>query len=171
MPTVNPDDFVQYTIESPIDHFDYQNDDTYSQRVWKNDKYYNAESGGPVFLYICGEYTCSIRPDRLFPFMVGASHGAELYALEHRFYGKSVPNNDLSTKNLKYLTTEQALSDIAYFVQNITEGHEDRQVIVIGGSYPGALSAWFRQRYPQLAIASWSSSGVVYPIKDFQMFD
>jgi len=66
--------------------------------MWVNDKYYNQSScnqtntcNGPVFLYICGEYTCSIREDRLFPFMVGASHGAILYALEHRFYGKSQP--------------------------------------------------------------------------------
>ena len=44
-------------------------------------------------------------------------------------------------------------------------------MIVIGGSYPGALSAWFRQRYPHLAVASWSSSGVVYPIADFWQFD
>ena len=42
---------------------------------------------------------------------------------------------------------------------------------MVGGSYPGALSAWFKQRYPQLAIASWSSSGVVYPITDFWKFD
>lgn len=43
--------------------------------------------------------------------------------------------------------------------------------MVVGGSYPGALSAWFRQRYPQLAVASWSSSGVVYPQEDMWIFD
>jgi len=43
--------------------------------------------------------------------------------------------------------------------------------VVIGGSYPGALSAWFRERYPHLAVASWSSSGVVQPIIDFYQFD
>jgi len=62
--------------------------------------------GGPVFLYICGEYTCSIDPDRLFPFMVGASHGAELYAIEHRFYGESIPYNNLSIPNYKFLSSE-----------------------------------------------------------------
>jgi hypothetical protein len=46
-----------------------------------------------------------------------------------------------------------------------------RQTVVIGGSYPGALSAWFRSRYPHLAVASWSSSGVVQPITDFWHFD
>jgi hypothetical protein len=38
--------------------------------------------------------------------MVGASHGAALYAIEHRFYGKSIPNDTLATENLKYLSTE-----------------------------------------------------------------
>jgi len=44
-------------------------------------------------------------------------------------------------------------------------------VLVIGGSYPGALSAWFRERYPHLTVGSWSSSGVVQPIVDFWRFD
>jgi hypothetical protein len=43
--------------------------------------------------------------------------------------------------------------------------------VVIGGSYPGALSAWFREKYPHLAVASWASSGVVQPIVDFTQFD
>lgn len=46
-----------------------------------------------------------------------------------------------------------------------------RQTVVIGGSYPGALSAWFRSRYPALAVASWSSSGVVQPIVDYWQYD
>lgn len=44
-------------------------------------------------------------------------------------------------------------------------------MLVIGGSYPGALSAWFRNRYPHLAVGAWSSSGVVQPIVDFWQFD
>jgi len=46
-----------------------------------------------------------------------------------------------------------------------------RQTIVIGGSYPGALSAWFRTRYPHIALASWASSAVVQPIVEFTKFD
>jgi hypothetical protein len=42
---------------------------------------------------------------------------------------------------------------------------------VVGGSYPGAMSAWFRSRYPHLTVASWSSSGVVQPMNDFSAFD
>jgi len=45
------------------------------------------------------------------------------------------------------------------------------QVLVIGGSYPGAMSAWFRNRYPHLTVGAWSSSGVVQPVIDFWKFD
>jgi pimeloyl-ACP methyl ester carboxylesterase len=103
--------------------------------------------------------------------MVGASHGALLTALEHRFYGESQPFDDLSTENLGYLSAEQALSDIAHFLNYLNGGKSYRPVIVVGGSYPGALSAWFRSRYPHLSVGSWSSSGVVYPIQDFWTFD
>mmetsp|Transcript_12866 Transcript_12866/g.21764 ORF Transcript_12866/g.21764 Transcript_12866/m.21764 type:complete len:108 (-) Transcript_12866:840-1163(-) len=106
----------------------------------------------------------------MFPFMVGAKHNALLVSLEHRYYGESLPTT-LETENLRLLTTEQALSDIANFLRTINQFNPDRQVIVIGGSYPGALSAWFRERYPHMAVASWSSSGVVYPEADFWKFD
>ena len=36
--------------------------------------------------------------------------------------------------------------------------------ITIGGSYPGALSAWFRYKYPHLTIGSIASSAVVKAI-------
>ena len=41
------------------------------------------------------------------------------------------------------------------------QGGKQPKTLVVGGSYPGALSAWFRERYPHIALASWSSSGVV----------
>jgi hypothetical protein len=55
------------------------------------------------------------------------------------------------------------LADLAAFVRLYlrTEKEKPRQWFFIGGSYPGALSAWFRSRYPNLAVASWSSSGVI----------
>ena len=102
--------------------------------------------------------------------MVGAYYGAHLVALEHRFYGDSIPT-DLTTEELVHLNSEQALSDIAGFIRQYNQFNPERQVIVVGGSYPGALSAWFRERYPHLADASWASSGVVYPIQDFWKFD
>ena len=43
--------------------------------------------------------------------------------------------------------------------------------IVVGGSYAGALSAWFRYKFPHLAVGALSSSGVVVPLIKFDKFD
>ena len=78
----------------------------------------------------------------------------------------------MSTDNLKWLTAWEALGDIATFIeaQNKVLGRKAEWVIV-GGSYPGALSAWFKQLYPDHAVAAWSSSGVINAIEQFEDFD
>lgn len=43
--------------------------------------------------------------------------------------------------------------------------------MTIGGSYPGAMSAWFKNQYPDSAAVAWSSSGVIQPIRNFYDFD
>lgn len=122
LPNISVSDFAEMTKDTLIDNYNYTDTRTYKQRYWINAKYFNvSDENAPIFLYICGEYTCSIREDRLYPFMVGASHGALLTALEHRFYGKSQPFDDLSTENLGFLSAEQALSDIAHFLYFLTE--------------------------------------------------
>ena len=50
-------------------------------------------------------------------------------------------------------------------------GGQPRKWVTIGGSYPGALSAWFKHEYPNSAVASWSSSGVINPMINFPDFD
>ena len=52
-----------------------------------------------------------------------------------------------------------------------TYGEAPRKWITIGGSYPGAMSAWFKAVYPTAAVGAWSSSGVINAIKDFNDFD
>jgi hypothetical protein len=42
--------------------------------------------------------------------------------------------------------------------------------LTIGGSYPGALSAWFKSLYNS-ADAAWSSSGVINVIQNYSMYD
>ena len=124
-PTVDRNNFTEKFFDNIIDHFDYQDNKTYKQRYFLNDDYFD-EKNGPIFLYICGEYTCSIRDDRLFAFMVGAKHNARLIALEHRYYGISQPFGNLTMENLRYLSTEQALADIAYFLEEMNEDKPDR---------------------------------------------
>jgi len=70
-----------------------------------------------VFLYLCGEWTCSPLDDQTFQFQVGAEHNAMFITLEHRYYGASQPFEDWSTDNLRYLSSEQGLADIHFFIQ------------------------------------------------------
>ena len=46
-----------------------------------------------------------------------------------------------------------------------------RRWIVVGGSYPGAMSAWFRYKYPHIALGSLASSAVVEAIADYSAYD
>jgi hypothetical protein len=39
--------------------------------------------------------------------------------------------------------------------------------ISIGGSYPGAMSAWYRLKFPHIVMGGYSSSGVVEARNDF----
>lgn len=111
------------------------------------------------------------------PYQIAKEHKASFFFVEHRYYGASQPFANLATENLRYLTSRHALADLALFLTEVNSrlirefGGEKRKVIVIGGSYPGALSAWFRQKYPHIADAAWASSAVVNAIEDFDMFD
>ena len=61
---VTMDDYSTHWIDNRLDHFDQSDMRTYKQRFWFNDKFYSGkETQGPVFLYICGEWTCSPPDD------------------------------------------------------------------------------------------------------------
>ena len=101
-----------------------------------------------------------------------------MISVEHRFFGKSQPLSPLSPDNLKYLNSRQALADLASFIDwyQLKLDAEARAAgldagrntwINVGGSYPGALSAWFRLKYPTKTVGAISSSGVVHAIQSY----
>jgi len=86
-------------------------------------------------------------------------------SLEHRYYGKSVPNAPL-----KYLTSEQAIADLASFHKYITTRfslNKDTKWIAIGGSYPGMLASFMRIKHPELFHGAICNSGPVQAEVDF----
>merc|ERR1712172_223130 len=96
-------------------------------------------------------------------------HKAICFQLEHRFYGESHPTEDMSVKNLVYLTSTQALADLGSFITAMNEAHNltDAKWISFGGSYPGSLSAWLRLKYPHLVHGAVSTSGPLIAQADF----
>ncbi len=89
--------------------------------------------------------------------MAKATNGIGV-VLEHRYYGTSFPTPDLSTENLRFLTTDQALADEVFFAKNVKfAGLEHLNLtapnvayIGYGGSYAGAFNAFLRKLYPDV---------------------
>jgi len=101
-------------------------------------------------------------------------YGALVIAVEHRYYGASVPTSDLSTPNLKWLSSHQALADLAEFygfAQSQFGLTQKNPWFSFGGSYPGALSAWFRMKFPHLVYGSIASSGPVQAQLNFEGYN
>lgn len=150
-------------FEQRLDHFQSDEKRTWKQRYFVNDAYYRNDSHAPVFLMIGGEAEATKKWMHEGAWIHYAEHfGALCIQLEHRYYGKSHPTSDLSTSNLAYLSSEQALADLSSFViaMKATYNLADTQKwIAFGGSYPGSLAAWAREKYPNLIYGAISSSG------------
>lgn len=105
------------------------------------------------------------------------THGIAV-VLEHRYYGTSIPTADFSTESLRFLSTEQALADVAFFAKNIVfPGFEDQSItsdnvpyIAYGGSYAGAMVAFLRVVYPDIFFGAIASSAVTEAIVDYWQY-
>ncbi|KAI3552936.1 serine carboxypeptidase S28 [Colletotrichum abscissum] len=174
--------YPEYNLSVPIDHFhndsryEPHSDEYFDLRYWFDAKHYRK--GGPVIILAAGETDAKER----LPFLdhgilsiLAKATGGVGVVLEHRYYGKSFPVPDLSTKNLRFLSTDQALADTAYFAKHISfPGHEDLNLtapdtpyLAYGGSYAGAFAAFLRKLYPEVFWGGISSSGVTAAIIDY----
>ena len=174
--------YTAYNISVPIDHFHNESkyephsDGKFPLRYWFDPQFYKP--GGPVILLASGEIAGEVR----FNFLeTGIAHilaketnGLPLI-LEHRYYGWSQPFDNVTVESLRFLDTEQALADTAYFAEHVTfPGLEDHDLtapntpwIIYGGSYAGAFAALARKIYPDTFWAGISSSGVTLAILDY----
>ena len=90
-----------------------------------------------------------------------------------RFYGKSQPASDLSNEHLQYLTSEQAIADLAYFHDVIVKQYNmtsSNRWIAVGGSYSGALAAWVKIKYPDRMYGALATSAPVQAQYDFYQY-
>ena len=176
---------------------------TFRQRYFYSDRYVRASSddrgGSPspssyAFLCMGGEgpaLTKHVLVDSVhcsgdmleMASILHNEHGFDvhLYALEHRYYGQSYPqfsdgSSPVSNANLRYLSSRQALGDMAHFVSTVIHGggssfSSNVKVVTFGGSYPGMISAWSRLKYPHLIFASVSNSSPVQAQLDFPEYN
>ncbi|KAG8448823.1 hypothetical protein GDO86_015771 [Hymenochirus boettgeri] len=155
---------IEAYIAQPLDHFNRRNNATYRQRYWVNEEHWR-QPDGPVFLYIGGEGSLSefsvLSGEHV---ELAQTHRALLVSLEHRFYGSSINPDGMTLESLKFLSSQQALADLASFHLFISHKYNltrQNTWICFGGSYPGSLSAWFRLKFPHLVYASVASSAPV----------
>ncbi|RMZ75626.1 hypothetical protein DV738_g5401, partial [Chaetothyriales sp. CBS 135597] len=179
--------YPEHNISVPVDHFfnetkyEPHSNASFNLRFWFDATYY--EPGGPVIVLQGGETDASGRLVHLQKGILyelsKATRGLGV-VLEHRYYGTSFPVDDLSTENLRFLTTQQALADQAYFAANVKFPgpleHRDLTArggtpyIAYGGSYAGGFVSFLRKVYPDLTWGAISSSGVTAPIYDYWQY-
>ncbi|KAL0882416.1 hypothetical protein ABMA27_000899 [Loxostege sticticalis] len=161
---------VQEWITMPIDHFDPQNTDTYQMRFMYNGEFFGGP-GSPVFIMIGGEWDIApgwLRAGNMYA-MAQENRGFQIYT-EHRFYGESLPYQNFTVENLRFLNVDQALADLAYFIRDYVRAQPrfaDSKIIMYGGSYAANMALWFKQRYPHLAVGVVASSGPIKAQIDF----
>ncbi|KAL1957432.1 hypothetical protein VTO42DRAFT_6000 [Malbranchea cinnamomea] len=174
--------YPAYNISIPVDHFpddpryEPHSNETFELRYWFDASHYRE--GGPIIVLHGGETDGEGRLPFLQKGILGIltreTNGIGV-VMEHRYYGQSFPTKDLSTESLRFLTTEQALADSAYFAQNVVfPGLEHLDLtapntpyILYGGSYAGAQVAFLRVQHPDIFWGAISSSGVTKAIYDY----
>ncbi len=159
------------TFSNRVDHFNLASRLVYEQRYWHTEAFWDR-GAGPMVLYIHGEGPGYVVSNVSAPAMLASKLKAKLFLLEHRFYGTSQPCADWSLSCLRLLTHDQALADIAHFIQanNRKLPKSQQKWLLIGGSYAGALAVWFKLRYPHLAAAVYASSATVAAVTDYRQY-
>lgn len=117
-------------FDQRLDHFR-PSGKTFKQRFWVNDTFWGGpvgrwvlgwsgvmrRQGFPVFVYVGGE--AELRGSVVVAGEIvnlASENGGLLLALEHRFYGESQPFDTHTVDHLQYLSSQQALYDLANFI-------------------------------------------------------
>eukprot|EP00727_Mastigamoeba_balamuthi_P010964 m51a1_g6490 hypothetical protein (433) ;mRNA; r:161311-163007 len=151
-------------FEQRLDQFDPANPRTIKLRYLVNETFWGGP-GFPVFVWLGGESAMS--PWELSGYYVINEYAQRyrglMVAIEHRFYGDSMPEGGLTIENMRFLNSLQAIADYASFIDYVLASMKTNasKVVTVGGSYSGSLSAWMRQKYPNLVHAAVASSAPV----------
>ncbi|KAL6558228.1 hypothetical protein OROMI_018578 [Orobanche minor] len=150
-----------------LDHFTFQPNSykIFYQKYLINSQFWHR--GAPIFVYTGNEGDIDwFAANTGFLIDIAPKFHALLVFIEHRFYGESMPfgkHSYKSGKTLGYLNSQQALADFAVLIRSLKHNlsSEASPVVVFGGSYGGMLAAWFRLKYPHVAIGALASSAPI----------
>lgn len=161
------------TLLQKIDHFNPSDRRTFRQRYFIDSSYARSPlETAPVLFTICGESTCAGATASEMVNRLAKKIGAHRVALEHRYYGYSQPFKTLESSNLIFLSTAQAIEDLAVFQSHAMNTFGLRgKWIAVGGSYPGSLSAFYRLKHPELVSGALASSAPVIAHAKFEEYD
>lgn len=170
---------THFYLDAVVDHdASVGKEKRWRQRFYVDDTFWGGD-GFPVFVYIGGEGPQGPVSPHLLCFALAREHRALLLSVEHRFYGMSWPTTDMNSDNLRLLTSEQGLADLARLrnhIAGLAPGVLDNmssppvtlaasaassRFVGFGGSYPGALAAWTKVKYPSLWAGTVASSAPV----------
>jgi hypothetical protein len=99
-------------FEQKLDHFTGEDARFFQQRYYLNFDHYAPS--GPIFVFIGGEGALTAGSVENGEIVENAKvHGAAVVGLEHRYYGLSNPFSTHETANLRWLSSQQALADLA----------------------------------------------------------
>jgi hypothetical protein len=179
-PLLQSGQFAQYPdarfVTTRQDHFDDGNKNMWQQAYFVNDAFWVPGSDGPIFLCVGGEGPAldgsavvhSVHCNNAVEWL--QEKKALMFAIEHRYYGchnmSACPVSDFSdqTKSLKFLSSRQAVEDVANFVHSMNKEYrltKANKWVTWGGSYPGMMAGWSRTKHPELIHASVASSAPV----------
>ncbi|KAG9312786.1 serine carboxypeptidase S28-domain-containing protein [Chiua virens] len=174
--TVLPPLKTTYYFDQLVDHNN-PSRGTFQQRYWMSWEYY--QNGGPIILSTPGESNADgfegyLTNNTINGLIAQQQQGATI-VIEHRFFGKSNPYDNLTSQSLELLTVQQAIDDLVYFAQNAdlpmpcgdNVKPNTTPWVLIGGSYSGALTSWTMVNKPGIFHAGYASSAVVEAIIDF----
>nr|XP_044250208.1 putative serine protease K12H4.7 [Drosophila takahashii] len=136
---------------------------------------------GTIFFFMGGEGTILSDTTNTSNIMLTKSYindlakryGGYLIHSEHRYYGESKATKSLNLKSLKYLSTPQAMADVAALIRFLkanTTYFGESKVFLVGGSYSGLMVPWFAKLYPQLIDLGWGSSAPLQFKTDLKEF-
>eukprot|EP01018_Ginkgo_biloba_P013491 Gb_28511 [translate_table: standard] len=169
---ISSDDLETHYYTQTLDHFTYTPEGyrTFQHRYLVNTKYWGGpQTNSPIFVYTGDEGNIVSDYDAAgFMIDIAPHFRALLVYIEHRYYGLTMPfgSREESYKNastLGYFTSTQALADYATIIIDLKKNLSAQEcpVIVLGGSYGGMLAAWFRLKYPHIAIGALASSAPI----------